>query len=142
MVMTFTVRALSVFLAMWLTAASAFPPCCWSMSSAHAHQPVPDSAPSDAATSAEHHHNHHGNDDSDAVGGAAPALSSIAAYDCDAELADAAATMAVVKRAALRPMAESAADFVVPISAHAVAGSNTSPPGSTFTSAFLSPLRI
>ena len=142
LLMTFAVRVLSVFLAVWLTAAAAFPPCCWSMAYAHEHQQTPDTA-AGHATPSEHHHGHHESDDSDAVAGTASVLSSIHAYDCDAEFDDAAATPGVVKRALMRPAAEGAADFVVPtISAHYASRSNTSPPGSTVTSAFLKPLRI
>ena len=142
LLMTCAVRALTVFLAIWLVAAAGFPPCCWSMVYAHAHQQTPDIASSDA-TSAEHHHAHHESDDSDAVDGTGSVLSSIPAYDCDTESIDAATTMGVAKRGAMRPAAQSAADFVAPrVSAHKVARSDTAPPGTTFNSAFLNPLRV
>lgn len=142
MVMTFAVRALSVFLTVWLTAAAAFPPCCWSMASAHAHQPTADRAPG-AGTSAGHHHDHHGRGDANTAAGTVSVVSAVPADDCDAEFADAATTMGAVKRAALRPAPQSAAAFVLPaVSGPDVASPDSSPPGASFTSAFLSPLRI
>lgn len=140
--MTFTVRALSAFLTVWFMTAAAFPLCCWSMAYAHEHQRTTDIASSDA-TSPEHRHDRHERDDSDAAGGTASVLSSIPAYDCDTGLTDAATTMGVVTRAAMRPAAESAAGCAAPrVSAHKVARSDTAPPGTTFNSAFLNPLRI
>ena len=142
MVMTIAVRALSLFLTVWLTAAAAFPPCCWSMAYAHEHQQTPDVARSDA-TSAEHHHDHPGSGDTRAVRGTESVLSSMSAYNCDVEFADSATTLSSVQRGAMHPTAESAVDFVVQTrSARDIPRSDTSPPGSTFPSAFLSPLRI
>lgn len=143
-VMTVAIRALTIFLSLWLTAATAFPPCCWSMGDAHEHQQAPDIAQSHAASN-EHHHDHHGGDDPnpDVVGTAVPAPSMIPSYDCDATLADTAMTAGVVTRAVLRPTGTDASASVVPtVSAHEVAGSDTSPPGAAVNSAFLSPLRI
>jgi hypothetical protein len=126
----------------WLSVGTAYPACCWSMASAHAHQQTPAIASSNA-TSAEHHHAHHKADDSDAVDGTGSVLSSSPAYDCDTEFIDAAATMGVAKRGAMRPAARSAADFVAPrVSAHKVARADTAPPGTTLNSAFLNPLRV
>lgn len=142
MVRTFAVRALSMFLAVGLTAASAFPPCCWSMSSAHGHLQSPDSVPSDAA-SVEHHHDHHGSADSDTGVDTASTVSAVPAYDCNAEFVDTATTTGVVKRTALRQAPQSAAAFFRPtLSRHDVAPSDASPPGASVTSGFLSPLRI
>ena len=142
MVMTFAVRALSLFLVVWLTVTAAIPACCWSMAYAHEHEQASDIPPSDAM-SGEHHHDHHENVDSGALDGTAPVLSSISGYNCDAEFADAATILRGAQPTALRPIAEGAVDSLVPaLSAHDVPRSDTSPPGSTFTSAFLSPLRI
>ena len=140
--MTFAVRALSLFLTVWLTAATALPLCCWSMSSAHAHQQAADSAASDA-TPAPHHHEHHGGGDSETGTDPASVVSAVPAHDCDAAFADAATTTGIVKRAALRPApADSYVSILPHASGHDVARSDTSPPGSSFTSSFLSPLRI
>jgi hypothetical protein len=142
MVMTFAVRALSVFLTVWLTAAGAFPPCCWSMPSAHAHQQAAAGAPIDA-TPAAHHHEHHGTGDADTDAGPESVVSALAASDCDAAFADAATTTGAVKRAALRPALSNTDASILPsTSGHDGARSDTSPPGSSFPSAFLSPLRI
>jgi hypothetical protein len=142
MVMRFAVRALSVFLTVWLTAAGAFPPCCWSMASADAHQQAPDTASSDATPSA-HHRDHHGSGDADSGTYTESLLSALPASDCDAELADATTTAGVAKRVALRPaLAKSDASIPPPTSEHDVVRSDTSPPGSSLTPAFLSPLRI
>ena len=133
LLMTFAVRALCLFLTVWLTAAAAFPPCCWSMVYAHEHRQTP----------AEHHHDHHSSGVSEPVDAAIPVLSSTPAYDCDTAFADATTTTGVVKRSAMRPATACGADPVVPTpSAHAVPRSDTSPPGSTCSPAFLSPLRI
>jgi hypothetical protein len=132
-----------VFLTVWLTASAAFPPCCWSMVYAHAHQQTPDIA-STEAPSAEHHHPHHASGDSAAVDGTESVLSSLPADDCDTGSIDAATTMGVVKRGVVHPATRSAGDLVAPrISARNVARSDTAPPGTTtLTAAFLRPLRI
>jgi hypothetical protein len=139
--MQLAVRALSLFLTVWLTAAAAFPPCCWSMTYTHEHQQAPGSAGSDAS-SAEHHH--HGSAASIAVDGTTSVLSAIPAYGCDTEPADAATmTSAARPPADARPAGKTAMDFVVPpMSTHVVARADLSPPGATSSSAFLNPLRI
>lgn len=142
MVMAFTVRALSVFLTVWLAAAGAFPPCCWSMGSAHEHQQPGDVASGDPAPAA-HHHDHHGSGDSDAVEVSESAVSPSPVHDCDADRINAAATTGVVKRAAVRPAAEKAARFVAPtVAARETARSDSAPPHATLNSAFAGPLRI
>ena len=139
--MTFAVRALSLFLTVWLTAAAAFPPCCWSMTYAHEHQETPDGSRSDAAA-AEHHH--HGSADSVAPSGTASVLSSVPAYDCDTESADAATiTSAPRPPADARVAGDTSVDMVAPpVSAHMFARGALSPPGTSSGAAFLSPLRI
>ena len=139
--MTFAVRALSVFLTVWLTAAAAFPPCCWSMTYAHEHQETPDGSRSDAAA-AEHHH--HGSADSVAPSGTTSVLSSVPAYDCDTESVDAATiTSAARPPADARLAGDSAVDVVAPpVSARMFARADLSPPGTSSSAAFLSPLRI
>src|SRR5688500_9057453 len=126
--MKFAVRALSLFLTVWLTAAAALPPCCWSMTYAHEHQDTQDRFMSDAPA-AEHHH--HGSAESVAPSGTTSVLSSIPAYDCDTESADAATITSPAKRPADAGVAgETAVDIVAPrVSAHIFARTDLSPPG-------------
>lgn len=139
--MQLAVRALSLFLTVWLTAATAFPPCCWSMTYAHEHQQAPDSSRSDAS-SAEHHH--HQGTASIAADGTTSVLSALPVYGCNTEPADAATiTSAARLPADARPAGKTAVDFdLPPISTHVVAPADLSPPGATSSSAFLNPLRI
>lgn len=135
------VRALSLFLTVWLTAASAFPPCCWSMTYAHEHQETPDGSGSDART-AEHHH--HGSAGSVAPSGTTSVLSSIPAYDCDTASAEAATLTSAARLTAHAGLAgERASDVVVPpVSRRVFARADLSPPGTSSSAAFLNPLRI
>src|SRR5687767_2427683 len=87
--MTRAVRALSLFLTVWVTAVAAFPPCCWSMTVAHEHQPQAVAAAS-VAPSHDHHH-HHGSAQP-SVPTAAQSVSAVPAHDCDTKGADAIAT--------------------------------------------------
>src|SRR5687767_2555263 len=139
--MKLAVRALSVFLTVWLTAAAAFPPCCWSMTYAHEHPETQDRSRGDAATD-EHHH--HGSADSVAPSAISSVLSSIPAYDCDTESADAATiTSAPRLPADAGLVGERASDVVVsPVLARALARADLSPPGAPFSAAFLNSLRI
>jgi hypothetical protein len=139
--MQFAVRALSVFLTVWLTAAAAFPPCCWSMTYAHEHSETQDRSMGDAATD-EHHH--HGSAESVAPSTTSSVLSSIPAYDCDTESADAATITSAPRLPADAGVAgERASDVVVPPElARAFTRADLSPPGTTFSAAFLNPLRI
>jgi hypothetical protein len=139
--MKLAVRALSLFLTVWLTAATAFPPCCWSMTYAHEHQETSDGSRDDAAA-AEHHH--HGTADTVAASATSFVLSAIPAYDCDTESADA-ATITSVPRLPIHAglASERASDVVVPaLSTRAFAHADLSPPGTSSSAAFLSPLRI
>lgn len=142
MSMKLAVRALSLFLTVWLTAVAAFPPCCWSMTYAHQHQEMPDSSRS-GASSAEHHH-HDGSAESVAAAGSTSVLSSFPTYDCDTAFADAATITSAAKSPSDAHMAgDTAVDIVAPpTSTHVVARADLSPPGATFSSAFLNPLRI
>jgi len=140
MVMTLAVRALSVFLTVWLTAAASFPPCCWAMANAHDHR-----APQEAAASPvrSHDHHHHGTNVSTAPT-AALAVSAVPAHDCDTEPAEAVATpRAPLSSVDLRAATEiSAAGMAPHASASRVDLSVFAPPGALSDSAFLNPLRI
>jgi hypothetical protein len=135
-----TVRALSLFLTVWTTAVAAFPPCCWSMAVAHEHQPQEVAAPS-AASSHEHHHH---SSAEPAAPATALSVSAVPAHDCDTDAAEAIATPRPSRSSIDHRMVIAApAAFTMP---HASALRSSlieiAPPGTSFDSAFLNPLRV
>jgi hypothetical protein len=139
LLMTFAVRALSLFLTVWLTATAAFPPCCWSMASAHDHQTQQEAT---AGTDQSHDHQHHDSTDS-AAPASVPVMSAVPAHDCDTASAEAVATPRTpLSFADLRAMCDSI-DIAVPQpSVRFVVHPDYAPPGASSASAFLNPLRI
>src|SRR5688572_21200675 len=79
--MTCAIRALSLFLTVWMTAVAAFPPCCWTMTVAHEHQPQEVAEPSAAPS---HDHQHHSSAEP-AAPAAALSVSAVPAHDCDTD---------------------------------------------------------
>lgn len=140
--MKFAVRALCMFLTVWLPAAAALPLCCWSIAYAHDHQARGKHTGSDPPHAAQHHH--HESADSAAPAETPSALVAIPAYDCDRDSAEAIATTRPAKSPAdMRAAAATAADVVVPqLPTHVAARSDLAPPGASSDSAFLNPLRI
>lgn len=138
--MTCAVRALSIFLTVWMTAAAAFPPCCWSMTVAHEHQ-VPQEAAPRAAPSHDHHH--HGSSEP-----AAPAevltVSAVPVHDCDTESAEAIARSRPSHSSIdLRVVMAAPTGFTMPHASAPRAGvPEFAPPAAPFDSAFLRPLRV
>jgi hypothetical protein len=142
--MNAAVRALSSLLIVWLAAAASFPPCCWSMTGAHDHQAQQDVSASHFQPPEQHHHHHHGNPDPALSAETAQVMSAIPAHDCDRHSAEAVATpRASFSFVDLRAFGATSADVVVPqIAATWTERSDPAPPGGSFGSAFLSPLRI
>jgi hypothetical protein len=135
--MTCAVRALSLFLTVWMTAAAAFPPCCWSMTAAHEHHAPQEAAPSAAAS---HDHHHH----SSAEPPVALSVSAVPVHDCDTERAEAIATPRPSRSSIdQRMVIDAPVAFAMP---HASAPRanliQNAPPGTSFDSAFLKPLRL
>ncbi len=137
--MQFAVRALSLLLIVWLTAAASFPPCCWSMASAHDHQVRQNASPTDFQPQAHHHHD---SADSAVPATGAAVMSPIPIHNCDTEWVEAVATTRVTL-SCVDLHAAGAVDVVVPKAAALVAKrSDSAPPGKLSGSAFLNPLRI
>jgi hypothetical protein len=138
--MQFAVRALSLLLIVWLTAAASFPPCCWSMASAHDHQ-APEQA--SASPDRQHQHHHHGSDVV-APSAEAPLISAIPAHICDTESVEALATPRTLLSfvGLLAERATSAGVVTAQTSATGGERPDSVPPGSSPGSAFLNPLRI
>jgi hypothetical protein len=139
--MQFAVRALSLLLIVWLTAAASFPPCCWSMASANDHQ-----APEHASAPSAQPHQHHHPDSSDVVvpSSEAPLMSAIPAHSCETEPVEALApTRTLLPFAGLLAAGAASADIVtLQVPATLDERSDSVPPGGSPGSAFLSPLRI
>ena len=139
--MQFAVRALSLLLIVWLTAVASFPPCCWSMASAHDHQVQQNASPTDFQPQAHHHHN---SADSAVSATLAAVMSPIPIDNCDTESIEAVATTRVTLSCVdLHAAGARSVDGVVPKAAALVAKrSDSAPPGKLSGSAFLNPLRI
>jgi hypothetical protein len=139
--MQFAVRALSLLLIVWLTAAASFPPCCWSMASAHDHPARHDASRTDFHADAHHHHD---NADSAMPATRAAVMSPIPAHNCHTESVEAVATTRVtLSCVGLRAAGSSSVDAVVPQDAALGAErSDYSPPGILSGSAFRNPLRL
>ena len=139
--MQFAVRALSLLIIVWLTAVASFPPCCWSMASAHDHPARHSASPTEFQPHAHHHH-----DRADSAGSATgvAVISPIPVHNCDAESAEVVATTRVpLSCVDLRAAGASSMDAVVPqASALGAERSGSAPPGKLSGSAFLNPLRI
>jgi hypothetical protein len=139
--MQFSVRALSLPLIVWLTAAASFPPCCWSMAGAHEHQVQQNASPADFQPQAHHHHD---SADSAVSETGAAVVSPIPIHPCNTESVEAVATTRVILSCPdLHAAGASSVDVVVPkATALAAKRSDSAPPGKLSGSAFLNPLRI
>jgi len=139
--MQFAVRALSLLLIVWLTAVASFPPCCWSMASAHDHPARHSASPTEFQP---HAHHHHDSADSAVPATGAAVVSPIPVHNCDAESAEVVATTRVTLSCVdLRAARASLMDAVVSQAAALGAErSDSAPPGKLSGSAFLNPLRI
>jgi hypothetical protein len=136
--MTFSIRAVSVLLVVWLGAAASFHPCCWSIN-AHGHQ-----AQQEAPAVRQHTHHHHGAADSSVSVTTAPVIAATAADECDRE-----SLQAVLTTRAFVPfdvMRESELTFanLVTLQVSPIRGerSDAAPPGCSPGAAFLNPLRV
>jgi hypothetical protein len=138
--MTTAVRTLSLFLTVWMTAVAAFPPCCWSMTVAHEHQAQEAAAPSAARS---HDHHHHGSAEPAAPAEALP-VSAVPAHDCDTEGSEAIATPRPARSSIDHRMVIAApVAFAMPHESSLHPSLiETAPPGTSFDSAFLNPLRV
>jgi hypothetical protein len=138
--MQFAVRALSLLLIVWLTAVASFPPCCWSMASAHDHPARHSASPTEFQP---HAHHHHDSADSAVPATGAAVVSPIPVHNCDAESAEVVATTRVTLSCIdLRAAGASSMDAVVPQASALAERSDSAPPGKLSGSAFLNPLRI
>jgi hypothetical protein len=139
--MKLAVRALSVFLTVWLAAAGTFPACCWSATPAHNH-PTP---PTDSGIEMEsHHHQHHRVADSAAAVPPTSVLSAKATSGCDTTPVDAVMTPTVTpsRADALTLDGATPETAVPPVRADFAFVSDPVPPGASPGSTFLHPLRI
>jgi hypothetical protein len=136
--MQFAVRALSLLLIVWLTAAASFPPCCWSMAIAHDQVPEQASAPLDQP-----HQHHHGSGDVVAPSPDAPLISAIPAR-CESESVEALVTPRTpLSVAGLLAACATPADVLTPpASARSSERRYAAAPSISPGSAFLNPLRI
>jgi hypothetical protein len=136
--MTCAVRALSVFLTVWLTAAAAFPPCCWSMAGGHEHEPT-----QAAAARAVPAHDHHHHASSEAAPLKTLAVAAVPVHDCDTGSAEVIATPRPLTSIDLRAVIPTPPGITMPRASAPRSGlSGFAPPAALFDSAFLNPLRI
>jgi hypothetical protein len=138
--MNVAVRALNLLLIVWLTASASFPPCCWSMVSAHDHQARPTAAPGNVQS---HDHHHHDMADSAVPAAPVPAVSPIA-HDCDTAFIEAVTTPRTsFSSVDFRPTGAGSANLVVTqVSVTWRERRNSDPPGGSSRTAFLNPLRL
>ena len=136
--MTWTARALSLFLTVWMTAVTGFPLCCWSMTVAHEHQGQQEPA---AGAVRSHGHHHH---DTGVASAPAPTASAVPVQDCATESAEMIATLRVSASSMdMHAVMAGPAGFTLRVAQRQYAGaSDLAPPGARLQSAFLKPLRV
>ena len=139
--MTSAVRVVTLLLIVWLTAAASFPPCCWSMASAHDHQAQQKDA---AAHPLSHDHHHEGGADLPGPEELTETMSAVPPHSCDIESAEAVATTRVAM--SLRDLRAAEATYARVVTPHVAltwhAHLDSAPPDDSPGSAFLNPLRI
>ena len=134
--MTVSIRAISVLLIAWLTAAP-LSPCCWPTSTAHRDQAKQE------APAGQHMHHHHGAPDV-AVSTTAPVMRAAAVDECGTESLQAVlTTRAFVPSDVMRKTDLTFANAVaLQMSLIRSARSDAAPPGCSPGAAFLNPLRV